>query len=129
MTVDNSASSPLEPNALGALIEMVGLDEPDFLIELIDTFLVDSSDIVSGMPESWRNNDRETVLRAAHSLKSTSATFQALRLSKLSSDLESEMRGDETGMDVTSQIDQIVAEHLLVKEALAHERAKLEATL
>lgn len=122
-------SSPLEPNALDALIEMIGLDEPDFLIELIDTFLNDSSNLVSSLPTDWQNGDRETVMRTAHSLKSTSATFQAMNLSRLSAVLEDEMRGDDTGINITDHIAQIVAEHERVKAALVIERSKLSDRL
>lgn len=125
MTSIDSNASPLEPDALAALIDMVGLDDPEFLVELIDTFLNDSSTIVNSLVSDWANNDRETVMRSAHSLKSTSATFQATYLSELSAELESEMRGDTTGIDVPAQIDLIVAEHARVKDALALERTKL----
>lgn len=129
MAENDMASSPLEPNALDALIEMIGLDEPDFLIELIDTFLNDSSNLVTSLPVDWENGDHETVMRTAHSLKSTSATFQAMNLSRLSALLEDEMRGDDTGINIPEHIDQIVAEHARVKAALVVERSKLTARL
>lgn len=125
MFPSNASSSPLQPNALDSLVEMVGLDDPDFLIELIDTFLVDSAELVETMLHDWQAQNVEAVMRAAHSLKSTSATFQAMRLSQLAADLEGEMRGDDTGMDVVTQINAIRAEHSEVKTALLDERSKL----
>lgn len=129
MAQNDMAASPLEPNALDALIEMIGLDEPDFLIELIDTFLTDSSNLVDTLPVDWHNGDSETVTRTAHSLKSTSATFQAMRLSKLAAELEAEMRGEDVGINILDHINQIVAEHSLVKAALMDEKTKLSARL
>ena len=125
MTPTGSNTPPLESDAIEALIEMVGMDDSEFLVELIDTFLTDSSAIVASMPSAWAVDDRETVMRAAHSLKSTAATFQAMHLSQLAGDLESEMRGDDTGMDIAAQIELMAMEHVRVKEALILERAKI----
>ncbi|MEM7131122.1 MAG: Hpt domain-containing protein [Chloroflexota bacterium] len=126
MTSTGSNTSPLEPDAIAALIDMVGLDDPDFLIELIDTFLQDSSAMVEMMMTNWEEQDYETVMRTAHSLKSTSATFQATYLSQLSSDLELQLRGDDMGIDVVEQIRMIKDEYGRVKDALVIERGKIQ---
>ena len=38
----HSENSPISPNMIAHLEEMVGFDEPDFLVELLDTYLEDS---------------------------------------------------------------------------------------
>ena len=64
-------------------------------------------------------------MRAAHNLKSASATLTAAKLELLTSQLEKEMRGETSGLDVANQIEQIIAEYQRVYTALLTERAKL----
>ncbi len=60
----------------------------DFITELIDTFLDDAPRLMSQLESSLQARDVETFRRAAHSLKSNSATFGASRLSGLAKELE-----------------------------------------
>lgn len=67
------------------LKEMVG---DDFIGELIDTFLEESPGIMEEMNQALDDGDAAAFRRAAHSLKSNSASFGARPLEKLARDLE-----------------------------------------
>jgi HPt (histidine-containing phosphotransfer) domain-containing protein len=60
----------------------------DFIVELVDTYLEDAPNLFAEMRKSLDHSDSESFGRAAHSLKSTSATFGALNLSALAKELE-----------------------------------------
>ncbi len=68
--------------------ELKQMSGEDFIDELVDTFLEDSPKLVTEMKAALQANDADTFRRAAHSLKSNSATFGANRLSELSRELE-----------------------------------------
>ncbi|MEZ4712376.1 MAG: Hpt domain-containing protein [Caldilineaceae bacterium] len=125
MSAADSENCPISPNMIAHLEEMVGFDEPDFLIELLDTYLEDAGRTIQNLPQAWQKHDAFGVMRAAHNLKSASATLTAAKLELLTSQLEKEMRGETTGLDVENQIEQIVAEYQRVCAALVIERAKL----
>jgi len=108
-----------------ALVEMVGPDEPDVLLDLLDTYLVESSGLVDTILEGASSGDLASVLRPAHSLKSSSASIGALRLSKLCADLEGYLRGSLPGLDVNAQVQMINSEFGRVETALEIEKAKL----
>lgn len=59
-----------------------------FLSELIDVFLNDTPELIQQMHSGLAAGDIELVRRAAHSLKSNSASFGATRLTEVSRRLE-----------------------------------------
>ncbi len=79
----------IDPAALDAVAEMVGTDEPEVMLDLLDTFLEDSQNQIDKMVSSLAAEDWTLLHRIAHSLKSSSATFGAMRLSQLCQTLES----------------------------------------
>ena len=60
----------------------------DFAVELVDTFLEEAPRMIEQMTAALAAGDTEKFRRAAHSLKSNSATFGALALAKASRELE-----------------------------------------
>ncbi len=68
--------------------ELRQISGPDFIDELVDTYLEDAPKLVLEMEAALEAKDAETFRRAAHSLKSNSATFGAMRLSNLAKELE-----------------------------------------
>ena len=108
-----------------SLVEMVGAEMPEILVDLLDTYLEESAGLVRDIHDGTATGDLESVLRPAHSLKSSSASIGAMQLSKLCSDLETHLRGSLPGLDVPSQSQKIVSEFERVKSALAVEKAKL----
>ncbi len=77
----------IDMETLRGLLEAVG-GEPSILQELAVAFLADLDEQAGELERSRAANDIETVRRAAHSLKSTSASFGATALATLSQQLE-----------------------------------------
>ena len=77
-----------------ALKEMVG---DDFIGELVDTFLEESPGILGQMNQALDDGDAAAFRRAAHSLKSNSASFGARPLEELARDLEYMGRDERLG--------------------------------
>ena len=66
----------VDPAALDRLLEMTGGD-PEFLRELITTYLEDGAAQLVAMGEAAAAGDAEALVRPAHSLKSNSASMGA----------------------------------------------------
>jgi HPt (histidine-containing phosphotransfer) domain-containing protein len=98
---------------------------PEVLVDLLDTYLEESAGLVSAISEGTSQGDLASALRPAHSLKSSSASIGAMRLSRLCADLESHLRGSLPGLDVLGQVQQIENEFVRVQSALVEEKAKL----
>jgi len=76
------------------LKEMMGAD---FIVELVDTYLQDSPEMLAQMRQALDTQDAESFRRAAHSLKSNSANFGAMQLSALARELEMMGRENRLG--------------------------------
>ncbi len=90
-TPEGAAADPatalLDPKALDNLREVVGGD-PEFLAELIDTFLDDAPSLLADLRQGLAAGDAAEVRRHAHSLKSNGAEFGATALSQRCGQLE-----------------------------------------
>ena len=75
----------IDPATFDGLKEMVG---DDFIGELVETFFDESPGMLADMSQALDSGDAETFRRAAHSLKSNSASFGATRLSELAREME-----------------------------------------
>ncbi len=64
------------------------MGDPAILVELVNTYLDDSPGLIQQMRTGLAAGDIEQVRRAAHSLKSTSATFGADGLAGIARDME-----------------------------------------
>jgi histidine phosphotransfer protein HptB len=71
-----------------AFEDLKAMSGPDFIGELIDTFLDDAPKLIKELQTALAKNDAEAFRRAAHSLKSNAATFGATHLSSLAKELE-----------------------------------------
>ncbi|HEX9662701.1 MAG TPA: Hpt domain-containing protein [Candidatus Binatia bacterium] len=60
----------------------------DFLVDLIDVYLEDTPNRIAQMRESVDGGDTDTLIREAHTLKSSSANVGAMRLSALAKQME-----------------------------------------
>jgi len=98
--------------------ELKQMSGADFIDELVDTFLEDSPKLVHEMKAALQSGDADSFRRAAHSLKSNSATFGATRLSELSRELE--MLGRER------RLSEAVPRLPAVEDALAAASAELK---
>ena len=77
--------------ALDNLLETTGGD-PAFLAELIETYLTDSLDLLATMELAVSGSTADQLRRAAHSLKSNSASFGARGLAGLCQEFEQQAR-------------------------------------
>ncbi|UCD98566.1 MAG: Hpt domain-containing protein [Chloroflexota bacterium] len=77
----------IDREVLDNLLEAVGGDG-EFLSELLETYFSDSPQLFSTMHMALSAGNAEEFRRAAHSLKSNSANFGALNLSRQAKELE-----------------------------------------
>jgi PAS domain S-box-containing protein len=110
------AAGVIDSTALERLVKIIG-DEPGPLAALIDTFHDDVQRLVGSARQGLQHGQAEEVRRAAHTLKSTGATFGATRLSQLSRSLES-LAGAGTLDEAADLIPRIEAEYQAVRIAL-----------
>jgi CheY-like chemotaxis protein len=78
----------LDPQALERLQVTLGKKADDMLPRLIEDFYRDADRMLGQAKQAVEQEHAEDLRRAAHSLKSTSATFGALALSAIALDLE-----------------------------------------
>lgn len=109
------------------LVEMVGADMPEVVIDLLDTYLQESAHLVDALVTAQQQADVAAMLRPAHSLKSSSATLGATQLSRLCAALETYARGNSPGLDVPTVVDAIAHEFDRVQAELGVKRAQLAA--
>jgi CheY-like chemotaxis protein/HPt (histidine-containing phosphotransfer) domain-containing protein len=98
------------------------------LHKIMSLFLAEAPALVTTIHEMHAEGDKDSLWRAAHSLKSSSAAIGALRLAERSATIESVARGD--GVDaVTQHLSALDAELTAANDALTAflERAKADA--
>jgi HPt (histidine-containing phosphotransfer) domain-containing protein len=103
---------------LDGLLESVGGDE-EFLAELLQTYFDDSPQLLTTLHTALDAGDAEGFRRAAHSLKSNSANFGAMALSRMSKELED--------MGKTGTLDGAGPKIAQAEEEYARVRAALES--
>jgi CheY-like chemotaxis protein/HPt (histidine-containing phosphotransfer) domain-containing protein len=99
------------------LEELVANTDAGFVRELLDTYLDDSPRLLDELRTGLSANSAETVRRAAHSLKSNSASVGALGLSAHAKALELEAKAGQL-QGAAARIDEIAASYALVAEVL-----------
>lgn len=109
-------ASAVDASTLRKLGEDLGADH-GIMRELIDTFLGEAPRVVAAMVAGARAGSRSEVNRAAHSLKSTAATFGAGALAQLCRDLERDTE-KELPPDTRPRADAVAAEWARVEAEL-----------
>ena len=108
--------STLDPSVLGAYREIQQPGKPDFVIELIDLFLVDTTSHLTVLRSAVSKNDALAIRRVAHLLKGSSGNVGAGTLSTLYKELEQQRDLDtEHALTLLARIE---IEFELVREAL-----------
>jgi two-component system, sensor histidine kinase len=91
--------APIDLAALAELLETVGGDR-DFLAELVETYRADCPNLFAELRAAVSNGDAAAARRAAHTLKSTSASMGALGLAAECREIEAAAgAGDLAGLD------------------------------
>ena len=90
----------LDPGVLDELAVQVGDDSPALIGELVDIYLGNAPQLLATMETALAAGDAKELMRAAHTLKSSSASLGAQRLSALSKRIEHATReGNLSGME------------------------------
>lgn len=108
---------PIDPAALANLKEIGGGDT-SFVIELIAMFGEDSPPRLEAIANALAAGNATEVAKNAHSLKGTGANFGAERFRSLAQAIETAGKSGNLG-GVPAQLEELTAEFLRVKEALA----------
>ena len=114
----------IDAEALELLVEMIGPDEPAAVLDLLDTYIADSTLQVADLQRAFAGGDLKNTHRLAHSMKSSSATFGALELSKYCETLEHSAKGDCAGGPCAEELQRVVEEHARVIESLTGLRSR-----
>lgn len=110
----------LDRAALNSIRSLQEEGEPDVLETVVIAYLEDSPKLLASMKEALESQNGTVLVRAAHTLKSTSANLGAASLSALCKDLETMSRAGIS--DKTEELIQVIErEYLHVKTALSTE--------
>jgi HPt (histidine-containing phosphotransfer) domain-containing protein len=74
-------------------------DDPAFVRELLETYLAETPDQLAAIRAAIEADDAEALVRPAHTLKSSSATLGAMRLSAVARELEMAGRSGSLAAD------------------------------
>jgi HPt (histidine-containing phosphotransfer) domain-containing protein len=88
----------LDERILTEVLETTG-DDIAFVRELVETYLADTPTQLEAMTTAVDSDDADALVRPAHTLKSSSATVGARRLSSVARELE--MAGRSGSLDAT----------------------------
>ena len=99
-----SSDSVIDYNVLSELVVMLGNDL-EFASGLIKDFLEDGAELMHNIRSAQEEGDASELERAAHTLKSSSATFGALSISDICKDLEEYGHKGDLGSDTKKKID------------------------
>ena len=112
----------IDAKAMQVLRDMAGEDAAGVLAEVIDAYLEDTPKLLQAIEEAIIQGNAVALERAAHTLKSSSATLGAMTLSKLCKELEAMARAGMTE-SISEKVSPIEAEYQKVKAALEIERS------
>lgn len=115
----------IDRDALVALLEAVG-GEQAILEDLAATFLVDIDAQLDELRRGLEAQDAAAVQRAAHSLKSTSASFGATRLADTSKGIEESTQSGV--LPAKSAVEALAADAEIVKAELPSAIAAIGAS-
>ena len=108
----------LDEAVLTELTETTGGDIA-FVRELIETFLADTPAQLEAMTAAVEADDADALVRPSHTLKSSSATVGAMRLSSVARELEMAGRTGSLEPAVSGRLEAARAEWRVVDEAIA----------
>lgn len=99
----------------------IGGEDPEFLMELIDSYLDNTRSLLQDLHTSFAQQDFELMQRTSHTLKSSSSVVGAEDLSNLCRELETDIR-NKNYQDLELKINKIADEYVNVKSELEHEK-------
>ena len=111
----------LDTTALQALRDIMGVDAAEGMVDLIACYLAEAPKLLQAMREAIVRDDAEALNHAAHTLKSSSASFGATALANLCQVLEADSRQGLI-QNGAAKIQQLECLYEQVKSALEQER-------
>ncbi|MFN8446428.1 MAG: Hpt domain-containing protein [Caldilineaceae bacterium] len=118
----------LRSDAIQWLGTSLGTDEPDILLDVLQTFLSDGAQLVERMQGALLEKDEQLLFRSAHTLKSSAAIIGAEQLSDACEVLERALRRNQS-IDLNDAVATIVDAFSDATKALEVEVQKLEKNL
>lgn len=88
MAGQNGVAEILNPAALVRIMALQRPDKPDMVQHVINMYLKKAPELLGKLQDAIHEKDTNTLFRAAHNLKSNSATLGAEKLSELAKQLE-----------------------------------------
>lgn len=116
--MNDSENLTFNRNALDTLAELMDTEDFD---ELIPAFLQSTQETFTELEQAIAADERKTIQRIAHSLKSASANLGAMQLSATAAELEA--RAQEIN-NFNDTISQLKSEFVAVKQALQSYQSK-----
>jgi HPt (histidine-containing phosphotransfer) domain-containing protein len=107
----------LDEHVLRELMTSTG-DDASFVRELLDAYLADTPAQLDAMSAALAADDAAALVRPAHTLKSSSATVGAMRLSSVARELEMTGRGGVLDSAARAAMDAARAEWDVTRDAL-----------
>ncbi|MDD5761541.1 MAG: response regulator [bacterium] len=115
----NPPATPIDRNVLDGIRALEGDGNRGLLERVINLYLTDAPRLVEGILSAAEKGDMESLLRAAHTLKSSSANVGATGLSELCRKVEGMARAGEPVVSGDPLLWKFEGEHRSVLEALA----------
>ena len=122
MTVNET----IDRRAIDEMLENTGGD-PEFVVEIIEDYLADVEIRLDELSAALDAGDSAAAKRAAHTIKGSSRSFGATRLSSLAAELE-QLSLQSAFDSVSEQLPDLRAEIARVGDALRAEQARLTET-
>ena len=119
---NRTASQTVDLAVLTSFDDAQESGEPDLVVELIDLYLDEASQIVAGMKEAAAKKDELAIHRAAHSLKGSSSNLGILQMAQMCSELE-QMKSDDMAA-IDEQVRKMEKELVQVRQILMEERQR-----
>lgn len=121
-------SSALDETVFQDLVQAIGEENPEIVLDTILSFLEDAPMYLQNMQDGIAQGNRPEIVRAAHTLKGVSATLGAIALSQICQKLEA-LGNDEHYPEMMSLLPQLEAEYREVQIALNQKQQSLQQKL
>lgn len=120
----NNSMDHLDSKIIAELKEMIGDEDfEEVFADLINAYLEDSPKLIQGLINGLKNKDRQEIKINAHTLKSSSGSLGAKKLSELSKELEyCSITGDMEKPNTL--ISEILSEYQAVESLMRQELSK-----
>ncbi|NJR50466.1 MAG: response regulator [Leptolyngbyaceae cyanobacterium CSU_1_3] len=125
-TVSRQSAMVFDPEPIQSIYRMLEEDAPAVLVQLIDCYLEETPRLVAVMQTAIEQQEPISLNRAAHTLKSSSASLGAIELSQLCDELEA-LGKAKTLVGYDHKISQLQTQYDRVRLALEDFRASLNS--